>query len=55
MFREVNGRTVFDNGVVRIWRCPHCELWVEWEEDRCHVCGVSREADPKERGEAGSA
>jgi len=48
-FTFLNGRMVYDNGLVRIWRCPYCKWWREWEDGRCKVCGAQRD------GSAGQA
>ena len=50
-FRTENGRTVFDNGQVRLWRCPICEWWRDWCLDRCCTCGTLRDSD---HGKAGT-
>jgi len=42
-FTKVNGREVFDNGMVRIWRCTNCKSWRDWERERCQCCGESRD------------
>ncbi|HUI56658.1 MAG TPA: hypothetical protein VLY04_16900 [Bryobacteraceae bacterium] len=44
-FTSLNGRTVYDNGVVRIWECPDCKWWRRWEDARCSVCGSLRDGD----------
>lgn len=42
-FSEVNGREVFDNGIVRQWRYPECECWQDWQYERCRGCGTPRD------------
>src|SRR5215831_13167374 len=42
-FSSSNGRTIFDNGVVRIWQCPYCKWWRPWHDERCSACGALRE------------
>jgi hypothetical protein len=42
-FSVRNGREIFDNGGVRLWRCPVCAWWRQWCEDRCCGCGLSRD------------
>src|SRR5215467_8766391 len=42
-FSSSNGRTIFDNGVVRIWQCPYCKWWRPWQDERCSACGAPRE------------
>jgi hypothetical protein len=42
-FTSSNGRTVFDNGVVKIWLCPYCMWWCGWQDERCSGCGAPRE------------
>src|SRR5262245_38434432 len=47
-FSVINGSDVFDNGHVRIWRCPHCQCWRPWVEETCSLCHFSREALSKD-------
>ena len=42
-FAYVSGRLVFDNGVVKIWRCPGCKCWRQWEDEKCGVCSAARD------------
>jgi hypothetical protein len=42
-FSSANGRTVFDNGVVKIWQCPNCNWWRQWQDEHCTCCGAPRE------------
>jgi hypothetical protein len=42
-FNIVNGREVFDNGVVRLWRCASCKWWLNWVEEKCSACGAPRD------------
>ena len=44
MFSVLNDRVVYDNGEVRIWRCPACKWWRDWEVERCPVCRGLRDA-----------
>jgi hypothetical protein len=39
------GREVFENELTKLWRCPNCKWWRQWEDERC-TCGVSREIHP---------
>jgi len=39
-FSQQEGREVFDNGGVKLWRCPVCAWWRAWSELRCCGCGV---------------
>lgn len=48
-FSILNGRTVYDNGVVRIWECSNCKWWRAWEQEKCNVCGASRDGNLRER------
>jgi len=47
-FTLLNGRTVYDNGAVRIWRCPHCTWWCRWQDAQCSVCGATRDGDAQQ-------
>lgn len=42
-FSVLNGREVFDNGVLKRWRCPVCAWWRDWAEERCCGCGLTRD------------
>jgi len=42
-FSIVNGREVFDNGSIKLWRCPVCAWWRNWSEERCCGCGQQRD------------
>src|SRR5215831_1039405 len=42
-FTSSSGRTIFDNGIVRIWQCPDCKWWRPWQDERCSACGALRE------------
>lgn len=42
-FAMRNGREVFDNGLLRRWRCPVCAWWRDWEDERCCGCGLARD------------
>jgi hypothetical protein len=44
-FSIVNGRQVYDNGLTKLWRCPECKWWREWEEKQCCACKLLRD-DP---------
>ena len=44
-FFVVNGIEVFDNGDLRIWRCPRCAWWRDWSDTRCPVCCTERDGD----------
>jgi len=44
-FSVRNGREIFDNGGMKLWRCPVCAWWRQWSEERCCGCGLSRD-DP---------
>ena len=51
MFSVINGREVFENGGLKLWRCPICAWWREWSEERCCGCGLIR--DPAANTSAG--
>jgi hypothetical protein len=42
-FSLVNGREVFDNGIIKRWRCPECKWWCEWDNEKCCGCGALRD------------
>lgn len=42
-FSMQNGREVFDNGSMKLWRCPVCAWWRNWSEERCCGCGLQRD------------
>lgn len=44
-FRWINGRVVLDSpdGTPRLWRCPHCQWWQQWQDEKCRGCGAPRE------------
>ncbi len=42
-FSVADGRTIFDNGVARIWQCPNCKWWRQWQDERCSGCGAPRD------------
>ena len=50
-FSMCNGREVFENGAMKLWRCPVCAWWRQWSEDRCCGCGLSRDNPAAVRAE----
>jgi hypothetical protein len=42
-FSAHDGRDVFENGGVKLWRCPVCAWWRPWPEPRCCGCGLKRD------------
>lgn len=50
-----DGRDVFDNGGVKLWRCPVCAWWRPWSEPRCCGCGLKRDLPAARYKTAGSA
>jgi hypothetical protein len=38
-----NGREVFESGGRRLWRCPVCAWWRDWETLSCCGCGAQRD------------
>ena len=52
-FSVRNGREVFDNGAVQLWRCPVCAWWRQWSEDRCCGCGLTRDNPASARARRG--
>ncbi|MBZ5728543.1 MAG: hypothetical protein LAP87_26620 [Acidobacteriia bacterium] len=44
-FRVIHGREVYADGVAMRWRCPACQWWRDWAEERCCACGCRRDGD----------
>lgn len=46
-FHEKNSpRMHFENGPLRQWRCPFCEIWLRYENTVCR-CGITRDNGPQ--------
>jgi hypothetical protein len=46
-FFIINGREVYDNGVRRLWRCPECKSWRQWDVTVCPTCKAARDVRPR--------
>jgi len=42
-FSRLNGRDVFESATRKRWRCPVCEWWRDWNDERCCGCGLNRD------------
>lgn len=54
-FSTLNGREVFESSTHKRWRCPVCEWWRDWNEDRCCGCGLARDTPAPVRARAAGA
>jgi hypothetical protein len=42
-FSMIRGREVFESDQRKIWRCPRCEWWRDWNTLTCCGCGTPRD------------